>query len=396
MPYALIVSVSHQVKQIKDHLESEGLLDKQRKITKTKDGYEIPLTSDVVALPAGARLVESMPAEDPSIPDLEVLLKLWGIDISRFPSRWTIYPPMVLFSSGCEAQLTGHPNGFYQSLLSSGVFGRRGLTHIAVNSPLEESDLVRRPHITPIYGDFGKFLTSDNDPTTSDFQSAFWVSCVQNGIYQTWCPYYTMFSRGNIKEKARVLNKFADQAPINNHIVVDMYSGIGYFTFSYAKQKPKRVYCWEINPWSVEAVVRGATKNKFAIKVVLQDEEYVEQDSDFIVVFLEDNLNAPRRLRSLQTVRLLTHINLGLLPDSKLAWEASCELAKLSEKSTVLHVHENVSVDDLDDWCILTARTLNRKVSSRHSVKFLHLETIKTFAPGVYHVCGDFKVQRAQ
>ena len=85
------------------------------------------------------------------------------------------------------------------------IFGTSEITHIALNKPIIESDIMRRPHnLIPIIGDFGPDISIDNkppSPTESDFNRAFWCHVIQNGIYQTWAPKYTMFSRGNIKEK---------------------------------------------------------------------------------------------------------------------------------------------------------------------------------------------------
>ncbi|KAK6858721.1 S-adenosyl-L-methionine-dependent methyltransferase [Apiospora arundinis] len=80
-----------------------------------------------------------------------------------------------------------------------------------------------------------------------------------------------MFRRGNIKEKARVLSFHEPTDPSLHHRAmslgelcnkwaVDMYAGIGYFVFSYA-ELGMRVLCWELNPWSVEGLRRGALAN---------------------------------------------------------------------------------------------------------------------------------------
>jgi tRNA wybutosine-synthesizing protein 2 len=439
MPQSLVVRDARKVKAIKDELTFSELFDKERKIVKTANGYEIPLVDqkadgssyspadgsdhidkqrvlttahgykiplvhqegDVPGLFQDTFVTESSVAiPKPTPTSLQSALQLWNIDSNQFPSRWSVYPPMVLFPSGSHRQLEAMdpPKELYEYLLSRGLFGRKDQTHIAVNAPLDENDIVRRPHIIPVFGDFGQFLS--DPPTNQDFSTAFWVSSIQNGIYQTWCPLYTMFSRGNITEKARVLNEFAGQAPIKDQVIVDMYAGIGYFTFSYAAQGPRRIFCWEINPWSVEALIRGAKKNGFPVKLVKENEAYLEQDSDMIVVFFENNQNALNRLRSLQIMERLTHINLGLLPDSKQAFESATNMA-LRSQQTILHIHENVKVDYLDCWLKNTKISLQTIMSSpdpnwshgtEHSIESIHLEKIKTFAPDVYHVCGDFRV----
>lgn len=417
MPQSLVVADSQKVKVFKDELTRLGLFDKRRKIGKSCQGFEIPLVKQTSELGSSFQtldeLLQSSPFLGASVVEstnesfikstcvrLQSALKMWNIDLDQFPSRWSVYPPMVLFSSGSFEQLkaVNCSDEFYDYLLRNGVFGRKDLTHIAVNAPVDEHDIVRKPHIIPVFGDFGQFNNDYGLPSEQEFSNAFWVSCIQNSIYQTWCPMYTMFSRGNITEKARVLNRFADQAPIKDHVIVDMYAGIGYFTFSYAAQQPSRIFCWEINPWSVEALIRGAKHNGFPVKLVTANEEYLEEDGDMIVVFLENNENAPRRLNQVQIMNNLTHVNLGLLPDSKQAFNSVIFLALQSRKA-ILHIHENVQVNKLKSWLTDTARCLDSIISKldhneliTHKVTSLDLEKIKTFAPDVYHVCGDFEV----
>lgn len=220
------------------------------------------------------------------------------------------------------------------------------LTHLAINEgiPLhskqssgetetgseigDRENILRSPSgLRMLYGDFGP---SDPPPSPSlsstptekegggergetDFSRAFWVSTKQNGITQTWAPRWTMFSRGNIKEKARLLSFHDDDydedddgntgrenddersmgdeqrqshgqqrnsgrgvlshrvvpaGPRADAVAVDLYAGIGYFAFCYAALG-FRVLCWEINAWSVEGLRRGAEANGWRVRVVV-------------------------------------------------------------------------------------------------------------------------------
>src|SRR5690606_6675835 len=90
-------------------------------------------------------------------------------------------------------------------------------------------------------------------------------------------------------------------APLHGKWAVDLYAGIGYFAFSYARLG-LRVLCWEVNPWSVEGLRRGAEANGFGVRVMMPPSpppnEEEEDDSlgidlttaqERIIVFLEDN-----------------------------------------------------------------------------------------------------------
>ncbi|QSL65119.1 hypothetical protein MERGE_002424 [Pneumocystis wakefieldiae] len=125
------------------------------------------------------------------------------------PSRWTIYGNMILFSF--SAFSSPQWTFFFSKLeISDKTLFYKGIseifkvTHIALNGPIPPDDEMRIPEkFVPLYGDFG-FKVRGN-PTEKDFKEAFWVSTKQNGIFQVWSPMHTMFSRGNIKEKARIL-----------------------------------------------------------------------------------------------------------------------------------------------------------------------------------------------
>ena len=174
---------------------------------------------------------------------LELLLPelLSGVDsyveilLSKAPKRWVVYPPMVLLPSGSfgddwwmlwdavgsEKSLLKTTDRLW-SLVLDKIGQREGkgpLTHLAVNSgiPLHKSlgqgldiqdeNILRTPSgLIMLHGDFAPALSPEIVPTEKDFDEAFWVSTKQNGITQIWAPRYTMFSRGNVKEKARLLD----------------------------------------------------------------------------------------------------------------------------------------------------------------------------------------------
>ena len=89
-----------------------------------------------------------------------------------------------------------------------------------------------------------------------------------------------MFSRGNIREKARILGQIRlNQSPFSGLCsgelsqdlceidVVDLYVGIGYFALPYLRKGVRRVFGWELNGWSVEGLRRGCIRNGFECAV---------------------------------------------------------------------------------------------------------------------------------
>jgi len=285
--------------------------------------------------------------------------------------KYVVYPPMILIPTSSSIDIADA-----RQLLEE----NRNCTHVALNAPIITGDIVRHPQIEPVIGNFGQFVATD-EPSPQDFDCAFWATSIQNGIFQTWAPLYTMFSRGNVTEKKRVLDTFNCQRPIGGSTVIDLYSGIGYFSFPYAKQNPKIIYCWEINPWSVEGMMRAAVRNKISCRVIRNGTPYEARPNDRIVIFLEDNQTALRRMNQLNLANV-SHINMGLLPHARDAIPVAMQLSDQSSSKPVIHLHENVDADKLEGW--------KNDMGSIMGRTCLHVEKIKQFSPRVYHVCGDF------
>lgn len=309
------------------------------------------------------------------------------------PKTWTLYRPMVLFganSFGCKSWgefLSEYGPDFFLFMLQHERFAK--CTHVAINRPIQNDDVMRRPFsITPVFGDFGPEPNDRmyNQPAAHDFDQAFWCSAVQNGIYQEWAPRFTMFSRGNIKEKKRVLQFGCEK----DDFVVDMYAGIGYFTLSYLHNGAV-VFCWELNPWSIEGLRRGMSANGHRLQIFQSQDEFtlakfnqLRKEGVCAFVFAESNIHAMDRLSVLDHVPI-RHINLGLLPSSRGSWSAARKLAAKSAVCTSIHVHENVHVGDID--------RLAEEVGGVFGT-VEHVEKVKTFAPDVWHVVVDVRGER--
>jgi tRNA wybutosine-synthesizing protein 2 len=262
-------------------------------------------------------------------------------------------------------------------------------------------NVVRSPtQLQTVYGDLGTLVTGT--PTSADFAEAVWVSTKQNGIYQTWSPLYTMFSRGNIKEKARLLAlpSLSRQAlGERGCTAVDLYAGIGYFTFSYAKAEGVRnVLCWEINPWSVEALARGAAENKWTVEVCRGSVSGETRDgllgsSDAkIVVLQEDNAHALRRVvparRHLPPIR---HVNCGLLPTSEPVWADAVRLLDPLLGGWI-HAHENIAGKDETARVEQVTQMMQAFAGQDRHVHCEHVERVKSYSPGVMHCVLDFYI----
>lgn len=373
---------------------------------------------------------------------------------SSLPKRFTIYPPLLLLPANAlnasqqwqdfiSALDDGQLRLLYECI--AGSFSAYGVTHIAINAPIvretaagEENKMRSPTGLVPLYGNFGPLpVTSDgkpdeqllNNPTEADFQAALWASAIQNsGITQVWAPVYSMFSRGNISEKARILGLGKEPfegleenglgQPLEDVAVVDMYAGIGYFVFSYLRRGAGRVWAWEINAWSVEGLRRGCERNGWRIMVVKTDSEgqveggigrLVDELSDEhrVVAFLGDNSFAADILGELRSEleergrwKTIRHVNLGLLPSSKPSWEGAVRVLD-TNASGWIHVHENVDIESIGTMqtsiegelgSLLSIHRVTSQEIRAEKVSCRHVEKVKTYAPGVMHCVFDMYV----
>lgn len=409
----IVISVgdAKHVKKVKDLLESHNLLNKYRKIERSSGTFNLftNLRSDDGLINIDVDHCIGTYEDDPSpsfrgnsFPDpVEVINSiLKGLNVSNTdeliataPKKWSIYPPMVLFppnSFDSEAwnelfRTEKIRNIFFGALIREiPAFNR--VTHVAVNKPIIEQDIMRRPlHLIPLYGNFGPEPTQEmfDNPSERDFAQAFWCTAVQNGIFQTWAPRYTMFSRGNVKEKKRLLDTYRN---LQDTFVYDFYAGIGYFTLSYLKNGAT-VFCWEINPWSIQGLVKSISKNGYKYKLFTPGSsldkaalDRYRHDGISVFIFHESNEKAIERNAAVSSLPI-SHINMGLLPSSRPSWQQAQEVASTSSSRTILHVHENVHISEFDG--------LARSLSKYYNGEILHLEKVKTFAPDIWHVVLD-------
>lgn len=372
--------------------------------------------------------------------------------LSAFPSTYSLYKPLLLLpahtfrSPAWTALLSALPLSLLPSIYAT-LAHTVGATHVALNAPIppqrassaaeEEEDeghsanVLRAPlALVPLHGDFGGRPTaavaeeegsSGASPTAEDFAAAFWVSARQNGVVQVWAPLHTMFSRGNVSEKARVLGMASVRLAVGEGegegggavgcAAVDLYAGIGYFAFSYRKAGVRRVLCWELNPWSVEGLRRGAAENGWSVESFgavgdLESEEGEKGvESDFWVFEESNEFALEKILRRRNSLPPIRHVNCGLLPTSKGSWRTAVEAVDPAMGGWI-HLHENIAVKDIEAKAEDIVREIQAIVDDEpqgsvsqgsqkeRQVGLEHVEKVKTYAPGVMHCVLDIYIPR--
>lgn len=339
-------------------------------------------------------------------------------------NRWSyiIYPPLLLlpastFSASPWCKLLSQvPKAQLMELYAS-ICAAFKTTHLALDGPIpsissEGINFLRSPsNLTPLHGDFGPALPSppEHSPSTSDFENAFWCLTSQNGIIQTWAPRYTMFSRGNLSEKKRVLELESltkeglsgiDPREIS---AVDLYAGIGYFAFSYVKAGAGKVLCWELNPWSVQGMRIGAEANWWGWGDFSEGNDVVgarggeELGEDRLLVFQENNEKAGERVRKIRDqIPPIRHVNCGLLPTSSGSWDTAVHVLDPTQGGWI-HAHENVRARDTEHRKEEIVEKFKALVHShfgtqRFSIICSHVETVKSYGPGINHMVFDIAI----
>ncbi|XP_029636673.1 tRNA wybutosine-synthesizing protein 2 homolog isoform X1 [Octopus sinensis] len=156
----------------------------------------------------------------------------------------------------------------------------------------------RRPQVTLLLGNSG------------------WVRHVDNGIRYHYDVTKCMLSAGNITEKLRI-----STFDCRHETIVDLYSGIGYFTLPYlVHAKASMVHACEWNPDAVHALRENLKLNKV---------------EDRCIIHFGDN-------KKVCPHGVADRVNLGLLPSSREGWLPAC-LSLKSDIGGILHIHENVS-----------------------------------------------------
>ncbi|KAK5085914.1 S-adenosylmethionine-dependent methyltransferase [Lithohypha guttulata] len=373
------------------------------------------------------------------------------------PKRYTIYGNLLLLPAAFPEHSFKWQT-YYQALSQSrradlfstiaSVFSQSGhqITHIGLNAPIQskllggaqsdKQNAMRSPvDLQPLYGDFGpeRLLSSaTSQPSKNDFESAFWVETTQvSNVTQVWAPRWTMFSRGNVREKARVLQITQQYPapfpgltmqelgqPLSEVDIVDMYVGIGYFAIPYLKRGARRVFGWDINGWSIEGLRRGCEKNNFTCEVVKvpNEDEGVgperlaaevaslirDKESLRCIAFWGDNRHALSLLSRVQatlaesTAALnIRHCNLGLLPTSSGSWRNAVELVK-DNSAGWLHVHENADTQQVEHKRQTVLDSIlslaNEPNEAKWNAACQHTEMVKTYAPGIGHFVFDIKL----
>ncbi|KAL9108470.1 MAG: hypothetical protein Q9227_006804 [Pyrenula ochraceoflavens] len=361
------------------------------------------------------------------------------------PKHYTVHPPLLLLPSTppWPDLLRALPPDLLSSLLSQilSAFTPKRLTHAAINAPIPlhtsssfsdgSTNHVRTPTgLVPIYGDFGPRDCSPTHPSLPDLARAFWVhGPIPGRLIQVYAPLHTMFSRGNVREKERILRPGGMEGldGVDGRLgqrhqdiaVVDLYVGVGYFALCYLKRGVGKVWGWDLSGWSIEGARRGANGCGWKAETFepeVEEGERIERvltamddKATRLLLFHEENERALHMIREVRercinrkeedrsSWKAIRHVNLGLLPSSQSMWEAAVHILD-AQRGGWVHAHENVGMNVIEQRKREVETLFEGYLVSRGDSgdKWMatceHVEQVKTYAPGVMHCVFDVHV----
>lgn len=267
--------------------------------------------------------------------------------LDTLPNKWERLGELILFPSGSFGQnIWTETSNEERYELWRAVASALNVTSVGIQSPVAK-DTVRSSQAVLLLG-------------------SSYVNFIDHGIHYEFDACKVMFSSGNVTERRRI-----GAMDMNGETIVDAYAGIGYYSFPMLiNAGANHVHACEMNPPSIDGLLRGAEANGIA---------------DKITVYQGDNQVSLPQLKG-----IADRCHLGLLPSSEAVWGMSLQALKTT--GGWLHVHMNVKEEEIEDWkdsAINQFQSLSDAMELGFSIRGDHLERVKWYAPHVRHVVFD-------
>ena len=257
-----------------------------------------------------------------------------NIAIESLPSRWIRYGDAILLTfQGDIATQRKIAGAYARSIGVSSVYRIDGRIR----------GIQREPTLRLIYGPGGA------------------VTHLENGIRFVFDPARIMFSPGNVNERVSMKT-----FPASGKKVLDMFSGIGYFSLPLAKyQNPEFVQCCEINPLSADFLQKSAEVNGVdgTIKIFRGDSRTFSSQFLYDIVIMGNFQSTTFFVKALSLIRPGGH----------------------------MIMHHLVSTDRLGD----IATALMRRIARYSlSAEIVDSHIVKSVAPNYYHVSTTLRISQ--
>lgn len=181
----------------------------------------------------------------------------------------------------------------------------------------------------------------------------------ENGIYYKIDLSNVMFSSGNIAERIRMAHVSSP-----NEVIIDMFSGIGYFTLPLAKYGKSIVWSLEKNPNSYNLLLENINLNSLSGRVLPINIDCLD---------FNPNFKADR-------------IIMGYFSDDEKFLLKALDMIK---DGGVIHYHNTIA-EKLEPHL---KETIERVIAKKgKKLESIYYRKVKKYSPGVWHIVFDFKV----
>ncbi|HNR44752.1 MAG TPA: class I SAM-dependent methyltransferase family protein [Methanofastidiosum sp.] len=218
------------------------------------------------------------------------------------------------------------------------------------------------------YDSFGCQTVLEKGSVSGEFRVPYYIKIIgggfvtihkENGILYKIDLSKVMFSSGNIAERIRM-----GQVSLPDEIIIDMFSGIGYFTLPLSKYGRSRVWALEKNPDSYNLLLENIHLNKVDDRVTPINTDCL----DFDLKFKADR------------------IIMGYFSDDEKFLLKALDMIK---DGGIIHYHNTIPEKSESSFKINLEKILSNK---GRTLEPLYYRKIKKYSPGVWHVVFDFKV----
>jgi tRNA wybutosine-synthesizing protein 2 len=218
------------------------------------------------------------------------------------------------------------------------------------------------------YDSFGCQTVLEKGSVSGEFRVPYYIKIIgggfvtihkENGILYKIDLSKVMFSSGNIAERIRM-----GQVSLPDEIIIDMFSGIGYFTLPLSKYGRSRVWALEKNPDSYNLLLENIHLNKVVDRVTPINTDCLDFDPNF---------KADR-------------IIMGYFSDDEKFLLKALDMIK---DGGIIHYHNTIPEKSEPSF----KKNLEKILSNKgRTLEPLYYGKIKKYSPGVWHVVFDFKV----
>jgi tRNA wybutosine-synthesizing protein 2 len=173
-----------------------------------------------------------------------------------------------------------------------------------------------------------------------------------------------MWSQGNKEERMR-LTKFIKP----EETIVDMFSGIGYFSIFIAKYcKPKEIYAIDINPEALEFLRKNIWINDVENRI-----EILQGDCRKFANLLENTADRIIMGYLFKTEKFLPYA------------------FKIAKNNAFIHLHRTAKIEEIGK---LKKKIIDIGKKNKVNVKILKVNEVKSYAPKILHVVLDLNINK--